>query len=154
MVCKIYSGYATTFSFFSCSNGDEQGLGINCSLYVGGQYLSYTWKWSISESNCHSALNCSGVAVIDGSKVLYTPFRYAIIPPPVSASELLLPAQVSELAFSPLPNCNDFLAVLSDFRIAVFAVLCHSGGAGEVPGGVVPLPVPELVGIARYVEAC
>lgn len=127
---------------------------LSFGLCAGGQYLSYTWHWTVSESKCRSALNCSGVAVIDGSKVLYTPFRYAVIPPPVAASELQLPAQVSELVFSPLPNCNDFLAVLSDFRIAVFSVLCHAEGTGEESRGVVPRPVPELVGIARYVDAC
>lgn len=71
----------------------------------------------------------------------------------MSASELLLPTQVSELVFSPLPNCNDFLAVLSDFRIAVFAVSCPSKGSGEEQGSVASLPVPELVGITRCVIA-
>ena len=123
-----------------------------CTLSVVGQYLSYTWHWTISESKCLSLLNCSGVAVIDGSKVLYTPFRYAVVPPPMSAVELQLPAQVSELAFSPLPNCNDFVALLTDFRIAVFSVTAHTAGAeGEESRGVVSLPVPELTGITRYI---
>ena len=89
------------------------------------------------------------MVVIDGAQLLYTPFRSAIIPPPMSGSQLQLPAQVSELVFSPLPNCNDFLAVLSDFRIAVFSVIAETpGGSGE---GVVPQhPLPELVGICRY----
>jgi hypothetical protein len=88
------------------------------------------------------------VAVIDGSSVLYTPFRFAVIPPPVAASRLQLPVQVSELAFSPLPNCNDFLAVLADCRIAVFSVKAHT--MGEEPGDVAPLPMPKLIGTARY----
>lgn len=120
-------------------------------VFADGQYLSYTWHWTISESKCLSALNCSGVAVIDGSSILYTPFRYAVIPPPMSASQLQLPAQVSELVFSPLPNCNDFLVVLSDFRIAVFAVANNTAETmGKESGGVVSRPVPKLVGITRY----
>lgn len=113
---------------------------------LDGQYLCYTWHWSISESKSHSIVNSSGVVVIDGSQLLYTPFRHAVIPPPVSASQLPLPAQVNEVTFSPLPNSNDFLALLSDFRIAVFSVLVEDAK----PGGVVPLPVPQLVGTARY----
>lgn len=110
-----------------------------------GQYISYTWKWTISESKSLSALNCSGVAVIDGSRVLYTPFRHSVIPPPMSGTQLQMPAQVSELAFSPLPNCNDFLAVLSDFRVAMFSVAKTAASADS--GGVVPRPEPKLVGI-------
>lgn len=69
----------------------------------------------------------------------------------MSAVKLQLPAQVSELAFSPLPNCNDFLALLSDFRVAMFSVATHTSGAeGEKSSSVTSLPLPELIGITWY----
>ncbi len=118
-----------------------------------GQYLCYTWHWTISESNFLSELNHSGVSVIDGAQVLYTAFRFGLVPPPISARNLATPSPVNEVVFSPPPHSNDFLVVLSDFQIAVFSVPAPVPieGAGSGPGGraVLPQPDPQLIGMAR-----
>ena len=115
-----------------------------------GQYLSYMWCWIVSESKSHSEANSSGVAVIDGCQVLYTPFRYSIIPPPMSACKLLLPAPINELAFAPPPQSNDFLALLSNFKLAVFSFFGKETEDSTKVKGVVIHRAPELVGMARY----
>lgn len=92
----------------------------------------------------------SAVGVIDGCQVLYTPFRFVVIPPPMSANELSLPAPVNELVFSPPPHSNDFLALLSDFQVAVFSLPGSDDAVAKLGSGcVVVPPAPELVGTAR-----
>ena len=120
----------------------------------GGQYISYTWHWAVSESRCHTPLNVSAVTVIDGPKVLYTPFRYGIVPPPMSSKQLPLSAPVSEVVFCPPPHCNDFLVMLYDSQVAVFSVSCEEPANTSKPVGVAPSPhpAPQLVGVARYGE--
>ena len=82
--------------------------------------------------------------MIDGCEILYTPFRYAVVPPPMSSSQLTLPSPVGEVTFGPTPRCNDFLALLSDSRVAVFSV--EPVGDEEK---ALRHPAPELVGMSR-----
>ena len=116
---------------------------------IDGQYLSYTWHWIISESKSHSESNISGVSVIDGCQILHTPFRFCIIPPPMSANQLLLPASVNEVACSPFPHCNDFLTLLSNLQIAVISLSESKENDTSQKMLVPPPPSPQLIGITR-----
>ena len=88
---------------------------------TAGQYMCYNWRWSVAKSLSCSAHNAGCVAVIDGPKLLLTPFRHMIVPPPMAAHTIHLPSAVNLVAFAPPPNCNDFLVVLASGQVGVFS---------------------------------
>lgn len=53
-------------------------------------------------------------------KVLITPMKRMVVPPPMSAYELQLPCAVNQVMFAPPPFTNDLAVVLVDGRIAVY----------------------------------
>ncbi|KAJ2773836.1 putative elongator complex protein 1 [Coemansia nantahalensis] len=56
----------------------------------------------------------AGPAVVDGSGILYTPFSYANLPPPMA---LDAPQPRSYAAFAMFGDGNDFGALLADGRV-------------------------------------
>ena len=54
------------------------------------------------------------------AKILMTPMRHMVVPPPMSSYQLQLPSAVNQVVFATPPNSNDLVAVLEDQRIAVF----------------------------------
>ncbi|XP_067666360.1 elongator complex protein 1-like [Haliotis asinina] len=90
---------------------------IMCS---GAQYLQYTWSWVTCHSLGKSEDDLATVTVIDGDKVLVTPMRQMVVPPPLSAYQLELPAPASQVTFGPTGLSNDIAVMLSDERLAVF----------------------------------
>ncbi|KAK3610232.1 hypothetical protein CHS0354_022286 [Potamilus streckersoni] len=89
-------------------------------MTANGQYLQYTWAWATNHSWGLTVNDQALVAVIDGSKVLLSPMRNMIVPPPMAAFTLQLPAAVNEVCFAPPPQSNDLAVVLVDGRIAVY----------------------------------
>ncbi|XP_061166857.1 putative elongator complex protein 1 [Saccostrea echinata] len=83
-------------------------------LCQSGKYLQYTGHWATHSSN--NAL----VAVIDGSKVLITPARQLVVPPPMSAYHLQLPSAVNLVTFCCHGNTDDTLLLLDDGRVVVY----------------------------------
>lgn len=63
----------------------------------------YRYNWVDSEHISRGSDNddLAYVAVIDGSKLCMTPFRQAVIPPPMSAYEIVFPEPVRSLMFAP-----------------------------------------------------
>lgn len=92
-------------------------LHIMCS---GGRYLQYTWSWATHFSTGVSKDNQALVAVIDGDRVLMTPMRDMVTPPPMSAYYLQLPCPVNHVTFCIQGNPNDLAVVLVDGRVAVY----------------------------------
>ncbi|XP_046559311.1 LOW QUALITY PROTEIN: putative elongator complex protein 1 [Haliotis rubra] len=90
---------------------------IVCS---GAQYLQYTWSWVTCHSFGKSADDLATVTAIDGHKVLVTPMRQMVVPPPLSAFQLELPAPGSQVTFGPTGLSNDIAVMLSDERLAVY----------------------------------
>eukprot|EP00058_Branchiostoma_floridae_P012345 XP_002597833.1 hypothetical protein BRAFLDRAFT_286073 [Branchiostoma floridae] len=88
----------------------------------GGRYVMYEWTWVINRSDGRTSEDNSYVAVIDGDKVLMTPFRQVVIPPPMSAYSLQLPTPVSQVLFSPSPGVNDLAAVLTDGTVVFYTL--------------------------------
>ena len=123
--------------------------------FTDGQYMCYHWRWSTSKSHSCSQLNSGSVAVIDGCKVLLTPFRHAVVPPPMSSFTVQLPSPINQVTFSPPPKCSDFLVLLASGEVAVFSyddvAMMSSEGGDEMksPQGFrVLLQPPKLVGTA------
>ncbi|XP_078667379.1 elongator complex protein 1-like isoform X2 [Branchiostoma floridae x Branchiostoma belcheri] len=98
----------------------------------GGQYVMYEWSWVINRTDGRTAQDKSYVAVIDGDKVLLTPFRQLVIPPPMSAYSLQLSTAVNQVLFSPAPGVNDLAAVLTDGTV-VFYTLNSQQPEEELP---------------------
>jgi hypothetical protein len=98
------------------------------------------------------------VAVIDGCKVLLTPFRHAVVPPPLASFTVQLPSPVNQVTFSPPPKCSDFLVLLASGEVAMFSyddVATTSSEGGDekkvTQSFRVMLQPPKLVGTAVYV---
>uniref|UniRef100_A0A8C9WU90 Elongator complex protein 1 n=1 Tax=Scleropages formosus TaxID=113540 RepID=A0A8C9WU90_SCLFO len=109
--------------------------------------LTYDWTWSTDRSaSGDSAHDNAYVAVIDG--VLVTPFRRCVIPPPMCAYDLQLPAPVTQVTFHPESSRSNELAVLmADGRLAVFGrgEFLSDGEPGTTASGFrVIVQPPEL----------
>ena len=122
--------------------------------------MCYHWRWSIAKNHSCSPLNSGSVAVIDGAKVLLTPFHHAVVPPPMSSFTVQLPSPVSQVSFSPTLKCSDFLVLLASGEVAVFsydiAMTSSDVGGGKetksLQGIRVLVEPPKLVGTAVYVH--
>lgn len=132
--------------------------------------MCYNWRWGVAESKTHSRDNMASVVVIDGgmslllaiitgavsesvcpvARLLLTPFRYTVVPPPMCAHEVLLPSPVLQVTFAPPPRCNDFVALLASGQLAVFSGPKVKEVQGDSPSGRGPCAAPQLLGIARY----
>lgn len=110
----------------------------------GGQYLSYEWCWNTVHSEGASEQNMSTVAVIDGAKLLLTPMKHMVVPPPMSAYALDLPSPASTISFAPPTHCSDMAVMMSNGKMAVFKLLTENGvkEVFRAPG-----KAPKLVGI-------
>lgn len=64
----------------------------------------------------HRCIFLSGII----AKVLLTPFKHQVVPPPMAAQTLTLPCSVNQIAFSPSPCCDDMLVLSSDNTITLF----------------------------------
>ena len=135
---------------------------LECTIYVlhltfsGGQYMCYRWRWSVTKSHSCSPLNSACVAVIDGPKLLLTPFRHSVVPPPMSSHTVQLSLPISQVTFSPPPRCNDFLVLLASGEVAIFSydVIALEGGdeRKDSQGFRELLQPPKLVGTTVYVQ--
>ncbi|KAL4228237.1 hypothetical protein ACF0H5_013670 [Mactra antiquata] len=84
-----------------------------------GGYYQYMFAWTTHHSNRNVVNDQAIVSVIDGATLLMTPMRDMVVPPPMSAYEIHLPAPIYQITYSH--QCNDFLVVLSDNKIAHYS---------------------------------
>ncbi|ESN98799.1 hypothetical protein HELRODRAFT_188913 [Helobdella robusta] len=101
------------------------------------------------------------VAVLDGSKILMTPFTHVVIPPPMSAYHLFLPYFAHGIAWSCAGSYKDII-VLSSNAILYWFTHSPEMPTMEIPGVGVVLdvgsgglarancPLPRLVAWARF----
>nr|XP_053646300.1 putative elongator complex protein 1 isoform X1 [Cherax quadricarinatus]XP_053646301.1 putative elongator complex protein 1 isoform X1 [Cherax quadricarinatus] len=61
----------------------------------------YSWVVTNNISRGFGSVDLAQVAVIDGTKLLMTPFRQSIVPPPMSAYEVTFTEQISAVMFAP-----------------------------------------------------
>ena len=60
------------------------------------------------------------MAIFSAGKLLMTPFQQLVVPPPMSAYYLQLPASINLVTFCCHGNSDDALLLLDDGRIAVY----------------------------------
>jgi hypothetical protein len=58
-------------------------------------------------------------AVVDGPRLLLTPLRHSLVPPPMCAAAAELPAPVAALALGESGSCEALAALMSDGRLAL-----------------------------------
>ncbi|XP_077988781.1 elongator complex protein 1-like isoform X3 [Glandiceps talaboti] len=97
----------------------EQGYCIHILCY-GGDYLKYTWSWTTNHSRGISESDSAYVAVIDAGRVLLTPFRSAVVPPPMCAYYIQFSSNVNQVFFGSAQNSNDVGVVLADGTVALY----------------------------------
>uniref|UniRef100_A0A4W4HKA8 Elongator complex protein 1 n=1 Tax=Electrophorus electricus TaxID=8005 RepID=A0A4W4HKA8_ELEEL len=103
-------------------------------LTQGWASFTYDWGWFTERSLGDDAWDNANVAVIDGAKVLVTTFRQCVVPPPMCAYELQLPAAVNQVTFRAQPQRTNELAVLTaDGRLHIYG-----------PGGLTNCKCPLL----------
>ncbi|KAJ2850769.1 putative elongator complex protein 1 [Coemansia brasiliensis] len=73
-----------------------------------------------------SPLSNSGACVIDGRSLLYTPFAYANVPPPMALHTLDAGDAIRYVTFAAFGTGNDFALLLADCRTVVLYI-CDSG---------------------------
>ncbi|XP_038660039.1 elongator complex protein 1 [Scyliorhinus canicula] len=125
-------------------------LHVLCS---GWLYLSFNWHWTIDRSTGEESGDFANVAVIDGDKVLVTPFRQTVVPPPMCAYQLQLPCAVNQIVFSSDPQRSNDIAILTtDSRISVYQAgdgvnedTQIKVGAGGGSGSKKRITIPKLV---------
>uniref|UniRef100_A0A8C7MJP0 Elongator complex protein 1 n=1 Tax=Oncorhynchus kisutch TaxID=8019 RepID=A0A8C7MJP0_ONCKI len=87
--------------------------------------LNYDWGWSTDRSHGEDGHDNANVAVIDGDKLLVSTFRQCVVPPPMCAYDLQLPAPVNLVTFQR-QRTNELAALTADGHISVY-------GQGEPP---------------------
>uniref|UniRef100_UPI00358E7191 elongator complex protein 1 n=1 Tax=Myxine glutinosa TaxID=7769 RepID=UPI00358E7191 len=81
-------------------------------LHADGTYVAFEWQWVTDVSCAGGEKDDSSVAVIDGDRLLVTPFRFLVVPPPMAAWQALLPGPAMQVAFCPQRESPSDLAVL------------------------------------------
>ncbi|XP_075929206.1 elongator complex protein 1 isoform X2 [Petromyzon marinus] len=114
---------------------------LHCVM-AGGAYVVREWWPGSDAGRCLDEGAGSSVAVIDGDRVLLTPFRLMTVPPPMAAFHLQLPLAAERASFCPESGRADDVAVLLCDRRRVL-VYTHGGGGGG-GGGTAPDPTVRL----------
>ncbi|KAJ2551121.1 putative elongator complex protein 1 [Coemansia sp. RSA 1933] len=115
---------------------------------------------SYSEIRLHSAPCVAHVAseesngaacVVDGTKLLYTPFSYANVPPPMAlyTVETTLPA--THLEFAAFGSGNDFAVLLADRRTVLLYECKYAKTVqeGEPPKQIARISIPGEVSVRQ-----
>ncbi|XP_071449948.1 elongator complex protein 1 [Hetaerina americana] len=125
--------YATygQISLFSWDTLSSYRLHFVCG---GSIYANHDYCWTVNHSKGKTAYDSSCVAVIDGDKLLITPFQKVIVPPPMSSYTISMPLPINEVVFPSFASnrnydpsheglklqTNDFLLILADNSIVLF----------------------------------
>jgi elongator complex protein 1 len=89
-------------------------------LTSDGRYIWVDFAWAVDQSKGLCETNNATVAVVDGARILLTPFRHQVVPPPMASQTLTLSCSVNQIAFSPPPHCDDMIVLTSDNALTLF----------------------------------
>ncbi|KAM6392188.1 elongator complex protein 1 isoform 2-T2 [Rhynochetos jubatus] len=99
-------------------------------------YYRYDWDWKTDDGIGDDGASATNVAVVDGDKVLITPFHRAVVPPPMCTYTLRLPRPVNQVTFHTHPQRNGDVAVLdADDVISVYRARRAGTGVEAAPVG-------------------
>lgn len=80
-------------------------------IFATGIYRKLDFAWCTDRSPNLTESGPAAVAVIDGRNILYTPFRFLVVPPPMAAATIFAGASVRQICF-PVENFFDGFALL------------------------------------------
>ncbi|KAI8929674.1 IKI3 family-domain-containing protein [Entophlyctis helioformis] len=86
---------------YNCMLWDPEAPHRLHALLNDGEYRRFDYIPEVYTSSSLSASSSAVVAVIDGAKLLLTPFRHKNVPPPMSFASIALPAPAKFVAFAP-----------------------------------------------------
>ncbi|KAJ2403251.1 putative elongator complex protein 1 [Coemansia sp. RSA 2559] len=89
--------------------------------------------------------------VVDGTQLLYTPFSYSNVPPPMALYTVDTPLPAAHLAFAAFGSGNDFAVLLADRRTVLFYECKHAKTVreGESPKEVARISVPGDISVRQ-----
>ena len=93
-----------------------------------GCFLTYELITVVSQSSEIAHENDNWLAVIDGSRLLLSPYRNLTVPPPMSSCSIELGSSVIEVAFGRGQLRGRLICLLADFSLVELA---HSGSIGN-----------------------
>ncbi|XP_059175274.1 putative elongator complex protein 1 [Physella acuta] len=93
-----------------------------------GHYQTYTWAWATDGSTGSLDTDPSSVAVIDGARLLLTPLRQMVVPPPMAAYVIDLPHPASRVTFEPNDSGDGLAVLMNNGQIAIYS---HTGKADQ-----------------------
>ena len=81
------------------------------------------------------------------AKLLLTPMKHMVVPPPMSALTIDLPSPASIVSFGPAPMYNDMAVLLSNSSVVIYKSLVEYGVKEKFKP---PGKAPTLVATYRY----
>ncbi|KAJ1958693.1 putative elongator complex protein 1 [Linderina pennispora] len=104
-------------------------------LHIAGEhsYTAMRLQSTPAVAQAASEQSISGACVVDGAKLLYTPFAYANVPPPMALHTLTAPSPIAHVAFGAFGDGNDFAALLADGRTVVTYKCAYAATVKEAP---------------------
>ncbi|KAJ2467966.1 putative elongator complex protein 1, partial [Coemansia sp. RSA 2337] len=90
-------------------------------LHIAGSRAYISVRLHAAPDVAHVASEQSNAAavVIDGAQLLYTPFRWANVPPPMALHTVDVDMPIAHVAFAGFGQGNDFAVLLTDRRTVV-----------------------------------
>lgn len=92
-------------------------------------------------------INVYYISLLFAAKLLLTPMKRMVVPPPMSALTIDLPSPASIVSFGPAPMCNDVAVLLSNGSVAIYKSLVENGVKEKFKP---PGKAPTLVATYRY----
>ena len=87
------------------------------------------------------------ISLLFPARLLLTPMKHMVVPPPMSALTIDLPSPASIVSFGPSPMCNDMAVLLSNGSVAIYRSLVENGVKEKFKP---PGKAPTLVATYRY----
>ncbi|XP_029845104.2 putative elongator complex protein 1 [Ixodes scapularis] len=113
-------------------------------LCTSGSYYRYTWSHAVHAGPSVTSEGAAVVAVIDADRVLTTPFRTTVVPPPMCCYKVRTGVSVDQVAFGVKRRRDEFFVVLQNGKRILFVL--HDGGRFVQPEGETPNCKVELDG--------
>ncbi|KAJ1912645.1 putative elongator complex protein 1, partial [Coemansia sp. S17] len=90
-------------------------------LHIAGSRAYISVRLHAAPDVAHVASEQSNAAavVVDGAQLLYTPFRWANVPPPMALHTVDVDMPIAHVAFAGFGHGNDFAVLLADRRTVV-----------------------------------
>ena len=91
--------------------------------------------------------NVDDISLLFPAKLLLTPMKHMVVPPPMSALTIDLPSPASIVSFGPAPLSNDMAVLLSNGSVAIYKSPVENGVKEKFKP---PGKAPALVASYRY----